>query len=111
MDIARGQIDYHRFIATQRFAVSTGLPKMVNSRMPSGTPTLCGQPVIVKRTKRHVVGGISSNSIYLATSLLVLSRTVVKLFPSVDTSILYRWAFESLPASVSTGVIPLAVRP
>ena len=55
--------------------------------MPSGVAR--GQLIIVSRTNRHFVGGISSKIVLRTMVFVVWSSTVVKLLPSVETSILY----------------------
>ncbi len=66
---------------------SAGLPKTVNSTIPSGVAL--GQFVMVNRTKRHFTGGISSKIVFREMVFFVWSRAVVYVCPSNDISILY----------------------
>ncbi len=64
-----------------------GLPKRVNSMMPNGVAR--GQLIMVSRTNRHWLGGISSKRVLRTMAFVLWSSTVVKWLPSVAISILY----------------------
>jgi hypothetical protein len=51
------------------------LPKTVISMIPSGV--VRGQPVIVSRTNRQLVGGISSKTVLRAVAFVLWSSAVV----------------------------------
>ena len=74
-------------VATAAGRYLEGYPNTVKSMIPLGAPS--GQPVIVSFTKRHSTGSNSSKILFLETVLSVLSRTVVKFSPSIETSSLY----------------------
>ena len=58
-----------------------GLPKTVNSIMPSGVAR--GQLIIVSRTKRDLVGGISSKIVLRTMAFVLWSSTVAYVLPSL----------------------------